>query len=154
MASSFSDTASAEKVFLINFSSGFLKSTPSDRFNGRFIQPAIVLEQPVLCLVTFSSRFFLPTDARARRAGSYFWKFTSCLYQSPRSPVCGLIEQNYPKGYSVSWYFRLFLGKDVLWKLECERRISYTEPGQNFIRETPRRTFYRITCARHFHFYR
>lgn len=43
MASSFSDTTSAEKVFFMNFSKGFLKSIPSDRFNGRIIQPAIIL---------------------------------------------------------------------------------------------------------------
>ena len=41
MASSFSVATSAENVFLINFSKGFLKSTPSERFNGIFIQPAI-----------------------------------------------------------------------------------------------------------------
>ena len=41
MASSFSVTASAENVFLMNFSKGFLKSTLSVRFSGRFIQPVM-----------------------------------------------------------------------------------------------------------------
>ena len=71
MASSFSVTASAEKVFLMNFSKGFLKSTPSERFNGRFIQPAIFINASRFRSTLVTARFFLPS-VRTRRFRKIF----------------------------------------------------------------------------------
>ena len=61
MASSFSVTASAENVFLMNFSKGFLKSTLSVRFSGRFIQPVMSSAAKLFVSPLFLSKFFLPS---------------------------------------------------------------------------------------------
>lgn len=89
MASSFSDTASAEKVFLINFSSGFLKSTPSDRFNGRFIQPAILFWHR---LFAFTCNFFLWILSSNRCSSEKGWKLFLEVYKLciPVSSATGL----------------------------------------------------------------
>lgn len=82
MASSFSVTASAENVFLMNFSKGFLKSTLSVRFSGRFIQPVMssaakLFVSPSYCLAIFPS-------IDREDPGSYFWKFTRFETSSTR----------------------------------------------------------------------
>lgn len=112
MASSFSVTTSAENVFLMNFSRGFLKSTPSERFRGRFIHPAIFYQTANFTLLSsyytcMSAWFFLPSDSREES-----WKLFLEVYSLSEPVSLGLtvvkvrgLRQLYQRGWEGRLHF-------------------------------------------------